>query len=79
LVILCPSIPSALKVGKGSESMNPTEISLYKSLIGDIRSPKIMLPRFMDVLRTCLLIAVSSGAQTKESGRLGLLMSFGLA
>ena len=38
-----------------------------------------MLPRFMDVLRTCLLIAVSSGAQTKESGRLGLLMSFGLA
>jgi hypothetical protein len=37
-------------------------------------SPKITLLRFMDVLRTC---EVSAGAQTKEGGRLGLLMSFG--
>jgi hypothetical protein len=33
----------------------------------------------MDVQRTCLVIAVSSGAQTKEGGWLGLLMSFGHA
>ena len=38
-------------------------------------SPKITLPRFMDVLRTCLVIAVSSGAQSPKNRKLFLACS----